>query len=173
MARDNARPDQQIWQRAVLTWQKAVPFWQRQGIVVAGSGPLRWARLELNGRQMVMQIPSAGQKTAQEHCEILLHSNEVVALKNTDGEVHPLCLDRFGASIELLRREWMLSLFLFGPILGVFLVNLIFGMPTFLWWTALGVLGFSLAIMASLLRRDLQNMQGWLQSRQKYLTVSG
>ncbi len=118
-----------------------------------------------------MQIPSAWQKTAQERCEILLHSNEVIALKNADDVVHPLRLDRFGAGVELLRREWMLSLFLFGPILGVFLVNLIFGMPTFLWWAAFGVLVFSLAIMASLLRRDLRNMRGWLQSRQKYLSI--
>ena len=156
------------WRPGNLTWRKAVPLWQRQGIVVAGPGRLRWAQVTIEEKNLALQMPSSPSPSGQERCEILLHSNEVIALKTTDGIPHPLRLDRLGASIELLRREWMLSLFLFGPILGVFLVNLIFGMPTFLWWTALGVLCFSLAIMAILLRRDLRTMKAWLQSRQKF-----
>ncbi|MEY2340859.1 hypothetical protein AB4090_01955 [Acidithiobacillus sp. IBUN Pt1247-S3] len=155
------------WLQGDLIWRKSVPLWQRQGIVVAGPGPLRWARVAINEKEMALQVPSSRRTADHENCEVLLHRNEIIALKTTDGIPHPLRLDRLGASIELLRREWMLSLFLFGPILGVFLVNMIFGMPTFLWWTALGVLCFSLAIMASLLRRDLHTMQSWLQSRQK------
>ncbi len=155
------------WVPGQLRWQGRVPLWQRRGIIISGPGSLRWAQIEVNGGKMLLQVPAAASRSAAEPCEVLLHANEILALKSAQGSCSPLQLDRLGAGVELLRREWMLSLFLFGPVLGVFLVNLIFGMPSFLWWTALGVFCLSIAIMAGLLRRDLQAMQSWLQSRRK------
>ncbi len=116
---------------------------------------------------MLLQAKAVSSSKESIAAEVLLHGNEVLALKDGSAEPQTLVLDPIGAGVELLRREWMLSLFLFGPILGVFLVNLIFGMPSFLWWTALGVLCFSLTIMASLLQRDLRAMRAWLQTRKK------
>lgn len=155
------------WLPARLRWQAKVRPWQRRGIVVAGVGPLRWLQVGVEGNEMLLQARAVSSSKETVPAEVLLHGNEILALKDGSADTQALALDPFGAGVELLRREWMLSLFLFGPILGVFLVNLIFGMPSFLWWTALGVLCFSLAIMGSLLQRDLRAMRAWLQSRKK------
>ncbi len=95
--------------------------------------------------------------------DLLVQQGHIVSLSlpATQTVLHPVILKK-SAIREALQREWLLSVFLFGPVAGVFLVNLIFGMPTFLWWTALGVLIFSCLIMGILVRNDLQRLQRWV-----------
>lgn len=96
--------------------------------------------------------------------ELLVRQGHIVAMLFTDARItlRPEILRR-AAIREVLQREWLLSVFLFGPVLGVVLVNMIFGMPVFLWWTALGVLIFSCLIMGILIRNDLRKLQRWVQ----------
>ncbi|WP_423856012.1 hypothetical protein HHS34_001480 [Acidithiobacillus montserratensis] len=96
--------------------------------------------------------------------ELLVRQGHIVAMLLADARItlRPEILRR-AAIREVLQREWLLSVFLFGPVLGVVLVNMIFGMPVFLWWTALGVLIFSCLIMGILIRNDLRKLQRWVQ----------
>lgn len=96
--------------------------------------------------------------------ELLVRQGHIVAMHLADAKIilQPEIL-RQAAIREVLQHEWLLSVFLFGPVLGVVLVNMIFGMPVFLWWAALGVLIFSCLIMGILIRNDLRKMQSWVQ----------
>jgi len=58
-----------------------------------------------------------------------------------------------------LQREWKISLFLLGPVFGVYLVNLIFGMPTFLLWTGLGIFILSLLVMWSIIKQEIRRLK--------------
>lgn len=95
--------------------------------------------------------------------ELLVKEGHIVSLSIPKASItlRPELVKRF-AIREVLQREWLLSVFLFGPVLGVFLVNMIFGMPTFLWWTALAVLVFSCLIMGILVRNDLRRLRLWV-----------
>ncbi|WP_157999036.1 hypothetical protein [Acidithiobacillus thiooxidans] len=106
--------------------------------------------------------------------DLLVRQGHIVAVRLADANIalHPEIL-RKSAIREVLQREWLLSVFLFGPVAGVFLVNLIFGMPTFLWWTALGVLIFSCLIMGILIRNDLRKLQNWVDELHKLAKEQG
>ncbi|MGK9449689.1 hypothetical protein ACSSZE_00250, partial [Acidithiobacillus caldus] len=106
------------------------------------------------------------QQAPQEKASFLVQGGDVLLVAQDNATLKPKLL-RPAAILTVLRREWLLSLFLFGPILGVFLVNLIFGMPSFLWWSALAVLVLSLAVMGSLIRNDLKALQSWVERQQK------
>ncbi len=98
---------------------------------------------------------------------VLMQGDEVIAFAPDGKAPQFFRVDLWGALLVSLRREWKLGLFLFGPVLGVFLVNLIFGMPAFLWWSAAGVFLLSVAIMASLVKKDIGGLQSWLCSRRQ------
>ncbi len=106
--------------------------------------------------------------------DLLVRQGHIVAVRLADANIalHPQIL-RKSAIREVLQREWLLSVFLFGPVAGVFLVNLIFGMPAFLWWTALGVLIFSCLIMGILVRNDLRNLRNWVDELHKLAKQQG
>ncbi|PKY10909.1 hypothetical protein B1757_07260 [Acidithiobacillus marinus] len=136
-------------------------------ILSAGEGSIRHYQFHPDEQDVpVTPLVCQSQDPLPEHIktELLVRQGHIVAIMLTSAQItlQPEILRR-AAIREVLQREWLLSVFLFGPVLGVVLVNMIFGMPVFLWWTALGVLVFSCLIMGILIRNDLRKLQSWVQ----------
>jgi len=53
----------------------------------------------------------------------------------------------------LWNLRWM-SLFMVGPALGIVLVDMIFGLPVLLWWSAGGMTALMLGIFTSLVLKE-------------------
>ena len=159
------------WVDGKLDHAHPVAWWRAPGIVLAPaagrSGGHLWQVRAHSGEDTAeAELYLALQQAPQEKASFLVQGGDVLLVAQDNTTLKPKLL-RPAAILTVLRREWLLSLFLFGPILGVFLVNLIFGMPSFLWWSALAVLVLSLAVMGSLIRNDLKALQSWVERQQK------
>ena len=160
------------WVEGNLDGARPVPWWRAPGIVLAAaaggrSGARVWCvRAHSSEDAAVAQLYLALPQPPQPKAAFLVQGGDILLVTQDGGTLQPKLL-RPAAVLTVLRREWLLSLFLFGPILGVFLVNLIFGMPSFLWWSALGVLILSLAVMASLIRNDLKELRTWVRRQRR------
>ena len=159
------------WVDGKLDHAHPVAWWQAPGIVLApaagrSGGHLWQVRAHRGEDSAEAQLYLALQQAPKGKASFLVQGGDVLLVAQDNATLKPKLL-RPAAILTVLRREWLLSLFLFGPILGVFLVNLIFGMPSFLWWSALAVLVLSLAVMGSLIRNDLKALQSWVERQQK------
>lgn len=96
--------------------------------------------------------------------ELLEHGGEVVAMRLRGREILLPRVLRSALLRRSLGRQRWIFLFLLGPSLGVFLVNLIFGMSPLLWLAAGVVAFFSLFLMMLLVFRDLGAARRWTES---------
>jgi len=159
------------WVEGSLDGMRPVAWWQAPGVVLSPAAGDRsrtrlWRVRARTDDGATTQLYLALRQDPQGKARFLIQGSDILLVAEGDTTLGPALL-RPAAILTVLRREWLLSLFLFGPILGVFLVDLIFGMPSFLWWSALGVLILSLAVMSSLIRKDLKELRAWVEHRRK------
>ncbi len=155
------------WATAELHLSQRLRLWDRPGIVLGTGERIYKGKLRLLGDQrelslaVACNIPPGKQVIVG---EALLQEDQLIAFATKDDAPLFFRLDRAGAVQESLRAEWKLGLFLFGPVLGVFLVNLIFGMPSYLWLTAAGVFVLSIGVMMSLVQKDIKKLEDLIGS---------
>ncbi len=101
--------------------------------------------------------------------ELLEHGGEVVAMRLRGREILLPRVLRPALLRQSLGRQRWIFLFLLGPLLGVFLVNLIFVMSPLLWLAAGVVALFSLLLMMLLVLKDLGAAQRWTRSVRRTL----